>query len=126
MSLIPATDIQKADQARKKIKKDTYAKILELISKKVTVAAQMGNTNIIFEIPQFVMGFPTFHRGSAGNYIERQLKNGGYKVRRLSDTAMIIDWKKERHEKETDEPRYSDDMGIPSFINLKKYAAKYK
>jgi len=91
-TLVSALELQKADEAKKAIRKETYKKILEQISKKIQVSSQVGNKNLIVNIPSFVMGFPTFNREVAANYIERQLRNGGYKTNRLSETSIYIDW----------------------------------
>ena len=128
-SLISVRELQKAKLAKKEIRKETYRKILEQISKKIQVSAQVGNSSLIATIPSFVMGFPTFDRTMAATYIERQLKNGGYNVKRINDIGLLIDWKVAVEKKERPEapPKYDNDsMGVSSFLNLKKYAAKYK
>ena len=125
-TLVSAIELQKADQAKKQIKKETYRKILEQISKKIQVSSQIGNKNLIVTIPAFVMGFPTFNQETAATYIERQLKNGGYKTSRISATSIYIDWNKPKGEKISESRKDVDDLDIPSFMNLKKYAAKYK
>ena len=125
-TLVSALELQKADQAKKEIKKETYRKILEQISKKIQVSSEIGNKNLIVTIPAFVMGFPSFNQETAATYIQRQLNNGGYKTNRLSTTSIYIDWNKPKGEKITDDKKPVDDLDIPSFMNLKKYAAKYK
>ncbi len=125
-TLVSAIELQKVDQAKKEIKKETYRKILEQISKKIQVSSQIGNKNLIVTIPAFVMGFPTFNQETAATYIERQLKNGGYKTSRLNSTSIYIDWNKPKCEKISEGRKDVDDLDIPSFMNLKKYAAKYK
>ena len=123
-TLISVIELQKAEQAKKEIKKETYRKILEQISKKIKVSSDIGNKNLIVTIPGFVMGFPSFNQEIAANYIERQLKNGGYSTSRLNEKSIYIDWNKSI--KVNDKKSTEDDLDIPSFVNLKKYAAKYK
>ena len=125
-TLVSALELQKADQAKKEIKKETYRKILEQISKKIQVSSEIGNKNLIVSIPPFVMGFPSFSQEAATIYIERQLNNGGYKTNRLSPTTIYIDWTGPRVDKPKTKSGSVDDLDIPSFVNLKKYAAKYK
>ena len=125
-TLVSAMELQKADQAKKEIKKETYRKILEQISKKIQVSSEIGNKNLIVTIPVFVMGFPSFNQEAAATYIERQLNNGGYKTNRLNATSIYIDWNKPKGEKIAVDKKSFDDLDIPSFMNLKKYAAKYK
>jgi len=125
-SLVSAQELQKANEAKKAIKKETYRKILEQISKKIQVSSQIGNKNLIVTIPSFVMGFPTFDQAMAATYIERQLRNGGYNTNRISGTSIYIDWTGPKSEKPKSKSSVVDDLDIPSFMNLKKYAAKYK
>lgn len=128
MPLVAASELQKAETQRKQIKKDTYKKILDQISKKIHTISESKGTSTIVSIPPLVVGFPIYNREAATIYIERQLKNGGYFVRRVTDHDIYVDWKV-RKKPGDDEPRapdVDDDMGLPSFLNLKKYAAKYK
>lgn len=127
MSLISATELQRSEGIRKEIKKETYKKILEQISKKITAVSQAKGTDTIVTIPPVIIGYPIYDTMIAGNYIERQLKNGGYRVRRLNNTQIYVDWKVRKTGSEHDIKRNSsiDDMDLPSFVNLKKYASRY-
>lgn len=128
MPLVSVAELQKAETHRKQIKKDTYTKILDQISKKIQTISESKGTSTIVSIPPLIMGFPIYNREAATIYIERQLKNGGYFVRRVSDHDIYVDWKvrKKPDEDASRAPDIDDDMGLPSFLNLKKYAAKYK
>ena len=127
MSLVSATELQKSEGIRKEIKKETYRKILEQISKKITTVSQAKGTDTIVTIPPVIIGYPIYDTMIASNYIERQLKNGGYRVRRLNNTQIYVDWKVRKTDSECDMKRNSsiDDVELPSFVNLKKYASRY-
>lgn len=126
MPLVAASELQKAETQRKQIKKETYKKILDQISKKIQTISESKGTQTIVSVPPFVVGFPIYNRASAAVYIERQLRNGGYYVRRVSEHDIYVDWKVRKKDGDTEERTVEDDMGLPSFLNLKKYAAKYK
>jgi len=127
MPLVAASELQKAEVQRKQIKKETYKKILDQISKKIQTISESKGTNTVVTVPHFIVGFPIYNRASAAVYIERQLKNAGYYVRRVSECDIYVDWKvRKKSECDTEGGSVEDDMGLPSFLNLKKYAAKYK
>jgi hypothetical protein len=127
MPLVAASELQKAEAQRKQIKKETYKKILDQISKKIQTISESKGTNTFVTVPPLVVGFPIYNRSTAAVYIERQLKNAGYYVRRVSEYDIYVDWKVRKKDGCDAENRTAeDDMGLPSFLNLKKYAAKYK
>jgi len=124
MPLVTVSELQKAEIQRRNIKKETYKKILDQMSKKIKTVSDSKGTNTMVSVPPIIVGFPIYNRLMAANYIERQLKNAGYLIRRVGNHTIYVDWKVRKKETD-DESRQSDDMGIPSFLNLKKYAAKY-
>lgn len=126
MSLVSAAELQKSEEVRKAIKKETYRKILEQISKKITHVSQAKGTDTIVTVPPVVVGFPFYNVTAAGNYIERQLKNGGYRIRRLNNSQIYVDWKVQKSGPEIKRNSSIDDVDLPSFVNLKKYASRYK
>lgn len=126
MPLVAASELQKAETQRRQIKKETYKKMLDQISKKIQTISESKGTHTFVTVPPFVVGFPIYNRASAAVYIERQLRNGGYYVRRVSEYDIYVDWKVRKKDGGTEERTAEDDMGLPSFLNLKKYAAKYK
>jgi hypothetical protein len=75
------------------------------------------------------MGCPTFDRSKAADYLIRQLKNGGFKVERLSLIDIHVDWNIKARKKNTTsemETKEEAEVYLPSLINLKKLAAKHK
>jgi len=141
MSLVLATDLHKEKDAKRAIKKQTYKQILEQVSRKIKNASTGGKEHLVVVIPLFVMGCPSFDQKTATIYIERQLKNGGYKTRFISEISILVDWTKDRppperpqdpgraqgikKAKKTERDVLEEEYQLPSLINLKKYAQKY-
>ena len=137
MSLVLATELQKEKDAKRAIKKQTYKQILEQVSRKIKNASNGGKEQVIVTIPVFVMGCPSFDQRAAAIYIDRQLKNGGYKTRFVSEISIYIDWTKDRpppppplpqgvkKARKTERDVLEEEYQLPSLINLKKYAQKY-
>mgnify|MGYP000695740203 CR=1 FL=1 len=132
MSLVSALELRKYQDAKREIKKDTYKAILGQFSNKIRNSAELGKKATILVVPQFVMGFPIFDRTVATTYLERQLKNGGYAVRRMDPITIYTDWSKLGKQskpvvaqpmKEETTRDFGDMNGL---VNLKKIANKYK
>lgn len=127
--MISIQEIQKIENVRKTIRKETYTKIYEQFSKKIRHHVELGLKSVTLNVPSFVMGCPTFDRSKAADYLVRQLKNGGFRVDRLSPTDIYIDWNIKTSKKKSEsrpEPEHETDGGLPSLINLKKLAAKHR
>ena len=142
MSLVLATELHKEKDAKRAIKKQTYKQILEQVSRKIKNASTVGKEHLVVAIPVFVMGCPSFDQKTAAIYIERQLKNGGYKTRFINEISILVDWTKDRppppdhppdpgrpqgvkRAKKTERDVLEEEYQLPSLINLKKYAQKY-
>ena len=142
MSLVLATELHKEKDAKRAIKKQTYKQILEQVSRKIKNASLSGKEHLVVTIPVFVMGCPSFDQKTAAIYIERQLKNGGYKTRFINEISILVDWTKDRppppdhppdpgrpqgvkRAKKTERDVLEEEYQLPSLINLKKYAQKY-
>jgi len=78
---------------------------------------------VITQIPSFIMGYPTFNRLKALNYIKRQLELAGFDVFIMGDFHINITWKiKKTHV----EPSAISTEEFPTLINLKKAANQYR
>jgi len=127
---ISINDIQKIENSRREIKKDIYKKIYEQFSKKIKTVVELGHKQIFLRIPQFLIGFPSYDVVKAGNYIQRQYDNSGFIVHRTSPIDLYVSWDTSGKKTKPAKPAYEydsfDDPSLPSLINLKKLASKYK
>ena len=127
--MISVQDIQKIENVRKAIRKETYKKIYEQFCKRIKYHVELGLKNVTLSVPSFVMGCPTFDRTKACDYLIRQLKNGGFNVNRLSSTDIHVDWNIKQKVPERNavpEPDTEAEIGLPNLINLKKLVAKHR
>lgn len=126
--MISVNEISKIAEKRNKLRKETYVKIYEQISKKVRQSAEFGNKFLLASIPSFVVGFPAFDRIKALHYIKRQLDLGGFTTRIVGEHELYIAWTTKK--KSTPQPKeeiLTEEFGdFPSFVNLKKVANKYR
>jgi len=130
---ISIDEIHKIEDNRKKIKKEIYKKIYDQVSKKVKTSVELGQKNVFVRIPTFIMGLPSYDVEKACIYVQRQFTNGGFYVCKASSIDLYISWCKEKNKKpskSSSDPELDtemlDDPSLPSLVNLKKLASKYK
>lgn len=123
--MINVSDIVNIESNRKKIKKELYKKIYEQFCRKIKYTVEMGGKNVFLRVPSVVFGYPTFDRAQACAYLKRQLELGGFIVRTLSSIDLHVTWEAPRSTR-LENPAVDDDIELPSFINLKKMANKYR
>lgn len=131
--LISINEIHKIEDNRKKIKKETYKKIYDQVSKKIKNAVELGQKNVFVRIPTFILGLPSYDVGKACIYVQRQFINGGFYVCKTSEIDLYISWCKEKNKKPKSHSQPAemdtdmiDDPSLPSLVNLKKLASRYK
>jgi hypothetical protein len=87
-----------ADEARRirvrkgSVNHETYKGIYETISKRITAAAQRGETSIEYRIPPLVPGRPIYDIKHAIRYNHDKLRHAGFAVD-THDDLLKIDWK---------------------------------
>lgn len=131
---ISINEIHKIEDNRKKIKKETYKKIYDQVSKKIKTAVELGQKNVFIRIPTFIMGLPSYDVKKACAYVQRQFINGGFYVCKTSEIDLYISWCKEKNKNYKSQPQPQrdmdtdmiDDPSLPSLVNLKKLASRYK
>jgi len=124
--MISIDDISRITEKRNKLKKETYVKIYEQITKKIRQSVDLGHKYVFVQIPSFVMGYPHFERHKALQYIIRQFEIGGFMVQRVGEYEICISWKPKKL-KNSESKNVSEDLDdFPTLINLKKTANKYR
>lgn len=90
--MINVDKLKKDAEERKKFKKKCFKNILELCLKKIEIVAKTNITNTWFEIPVFLLGFPSYEIDDSAEYIMKQLKKNGFKVYFLKPNFLFINW----------------------------------
>jgi hypothetical protein len=133
--MISVNEISRMNDKKNKLKKETYYKIFEQVSRRIRVAVDFRAKMVIFIIPGFIIGCPIFDRHMATVYIRRQLENRGFDVNLSGDYQLHITWKLQKSSPAATVPPprgggYGYDNGdgddFPSLINLKKVANKMR
>ena len=124
--MINASDIAGIEMNRKRNKKELYKKIHEQFCRKIRHTVELGGKCVFLRVPAVVFGFPTYDRSQACTYLKRQLELGGFTVQVLTSIDLCITWGLPNRENKIHTTIVSDDTDLPSFINLKKMANKYR
>jgi hypothetical protein len=82
----------------------------------------MAQKYVVFEIPNFVVGFPMYDLQKCTEYIMRQLVMLGYTVNEVGSGHVYITWGKKKNTVPVEEP--VDEESLPSLMNLRKIASK--
>jgi len=130
--MININKIKKIEESRRHIKKEIYTKIFEQFSRKIQVSVDASQKQVFLQVPEFLMGYPSYDVIRAAVYLKRQLELSGFQVLPVSPTGFNVSWftKKETRQQEPlpdylpVPPSFSDEQ-FPSLINLKKVAKKY-
>ena len=124
--MIRISEISRLDEKRKRLRKQTYVKLHEQISKKIRQSVELGQKYVFVQIPSFVMGFPHFDRTKATHYLIRQFRISGFYVQHIGEFELCISWRPRKVNKELEEKPEEDFEDFPTLVNLKKTANKYR
>ena len=134
MSGITIDEIKKLEKNKKDLKKEIYKKIYEQFNKKIKYSVEIGHKQVVLRVPLFLLGYPSYDQKKAADYLQRQLQNGGFIVNRMTDIDIYVSWdfkKQKSHRNISTDPLIpkclaEEDESLPSLVNLKKLASKYK
>jgi|TARA_B100001113_G_scaffold304655_1_gene265043 hypothetical protein len=127
--MISVDDISRIAEKRNRLRKETYVKLYEQISKKIRQSVELGHKYVFVQIPSFVMGYPHFDRIKATQYLVRQLHIGGFMVQHIGDFELCISWRPRKLKNDTQKKQNEEDDQLedfPTLVNLKKAANKYR
>ena len=69
-----------------------FRKILELCQIEITKSVELGYTHCIFEVPEFLLGFPLYDINECIVYILRKLQENDYQVSYYFPKTIYITW----------------------------------
>jgi len=104
------------------MRKETYVELYKQVTRKVRRAVETGRKYVDMVIPHFLVGYMTYDRLQATNYIKRQLENAGFDVSVMENFEIRITWKVKRVNG-SGEPSVDE---FPTLMNLKKAANRYR
>ena len=89
-SLSALHDVKKSKEQNKAVLYD--AVLTRCVDKIVATNTHTDRTSTVFEVPSLIIGHPAFDSRACADYIARKLSGRGYRVDRVRDTLLCIDW----------------------------------
>ena len=117
-------DLYEIREDRLKREYGAYKQILDRIYKRIRNVEIRGGSDMIYDVPPFIMGMPLYSREYAVNYIIQSLSGGGFECYYMGESYIYVNWgsrkiKTEKGEIIKDPNRF----GIPKKVKIKE---KYK
>lgn len=73
-------------------KNECYEQVLEKCHRKIKKAAENKNLKCLYDIPEFIIGFPLYNLTSCITYIIDSLRNNGFLVKYFFPKLLYISW----------------------------------
>ena len=125
--MLTAKDIVANEKKRDLAKKEYYKALLEQFCRKIRVASEKGQREVILTVPPFVVGFPRYDLTLTVQYMSRQLIRLGYTVHLAGPLDIHVRWYKASHlSSEFEKEEVDPETHLPSLVNLKKAADKLR
>lgn len=90
--MINAHTLYLLQKEKEKAKCKIYEKIYELIEKRIVQASSCNFYNIVYEIPEFLIGYPIYSLSDCSDYIQIKLKNNNFNIEFYIPNILIISW----------------------------------
>ena len=81
-------------ECRQRREKQTYQKILDNVNKKIEYQSNQKNTYCLYDVPNFIVGIPSFDRDKAYEFVLNSLKEIGFFVQGVMNYTIFISWEK--------------------------------
>jgi len=119
MKRINILDLHKIVNDRKDKHIMCYEKVLELSHNKIKKAASQKSLRCLFEVPNYVFGYPLFNLNECIDFVISELKKNGFVVNYYFPNKIYISW-------DFEEINESKRIEKPKTNNNKPGLVKYK
>ena len=124
--MINVNDLHREHDNRNNLKKKTFEKILEDLSRIIKNRSQLGQKECFLNIPAFIIGKPLYNIRQATKYVIYKMRKNGFDVYDGGGNEVFVSWRVTSVKKPIQTPLHEDEdedeFMIPSFANLKKSA----
>ena len=90
--MVKANDLINEQQKREKIKIETFKKVFENIEKKIVLASAGNFYYVWYEIPEFILGLPTYNLKDCQSYVKKKLEENQFEVLEYEPNILLIKW----------------------------------
>lgn len=90
--MVSVKELRKIAEDKKKIKKQCFKKMLELVNNKIIITSKANVTSVWFEIPFFMLGYPSYEVKEISSYVKSKLEKKEFTVNFLEPNILLISW----------------------------------
>ena len=90
--MVKANDLVKEQQKREKIKIETFKKVYKTVEKKIILASASDFYHVWYEVPEFILGLPTYNLKECIEYIEERLAENQFESESYQPNILLIKW----------------------------------
>lgn len=90
--MVNADDLIREQKEREEIKIETFKKVYKTIEKKIILASSSNYYYVWYEVPEFIMGLPTYKLKDCIVYIQQKLKENKFETDLYSPNILLIKW----------------------------------
>ena len=90
--MININELGKKKRQRDKIRLNTYRDILTKCHNKIKRADDKTSTNMFFEIPEMLFGYPRYNILECHDYLKKKLTDNGFIVYDINPYKLFISW----------------------------------
>ncbi len=90
--MVSVKELRKIAEDKKNIKKQCFKKMLELVNNKIIITSKANVTSVWFEIPFFMLGYPSYEVKEISDYIKIKLEKKEFTVNFLEPNILLISW----------------------------------
>jgi len=92
MKRINILELHRMVNEKKEKHNGCYEKVLDMVHNKIKRSAQEKCLRCLFEVPNYVFGFPLFNLNECIEYIVKELKANGFVVNYYFPNKIYISW----------------------------------
>jgi hypothetical protein len=90
--MVKADELIKEQKVREERKVITFEKIYKTIEKKIILASASNYYYVWHEMPEFILGLPTYNLKSCIQYVVKKLKENNFECDWFTPNILLIKW----------------------------------
>lgn len=103
-SYLDIRKLHEIQERRNRSKQRIYEVIMRKIHHQIETVSERGDVTMMYKVPEFMIGSPTYNAIHCINYTLHRLHHEGFKVKYLNPHILWINWEKDD----------SDHLSLPS------------
>ena len=90
--MVNADELIKKQKLKEEKKVITFEKIYKIVEKKIILASSSDNYYVWYEVPEFILGLPTYNLSGCIEFVTKKLKENNFECDLYSPNILLIKW----------------------------------